>query len=643
MSRILPLSFAALLASVTIASAQVEIEMNLDTRHKMGDVDSFDRPKFVNFHATPTEGYWDRGNAFDDLRKELIEKYDVYMGRDTGGLKSNLLNAPEDPKRPGFVDPSYLVKQGQIKRESYAKKVDIHKYEKYTNMILCNQFHPFYPDGNKNRKGWALSTADTEKEPYGTASGDFYGRYVKESFGKGGTTGEPMPKYLEIINEPLWDIYDMQRAPKSSIRMMCEFHATVAKEVRKHVSDIPIGGYVTAFPNFEEQDFERWRVRWREFIDIAGEQMDFWSIHLYDFPAYGKNKRYRKGSNMEATMDMIEQYSMMKFGKVKPLMISEYGAQTHNYNRKMWSPYRDWLKIASMNSMMMQFMERANNINIAMPFFMLRSDWGYNPTTGIPHTSRVMRREGEAEGKFTGDYVFGEAIKAFQLWKDVKGTRVETSSANLDVLADAYVDESTNTAYLILSNLSFEPMELSLSVNGMAKGAKSIELRHLYLEGGVDGAPILDITESKSLSGFTIGAEATAIIVYKYPSKVKINKLMEQTKYYATDYLKLIEKSKPIDFEINSVVKSAEGAATLRLGIGRDHGKSLKPELKVNGTVVTIPDNFRGDDQKDRLTFFGVLEIPVDYALLKENNQISVTFPDAGGYVSTLTMQVFNK
>ncbi len=643
MNRILVLTLATAVASVGVASAQTAtVEMNLDTRHKVGDVDSFDRPKFINFHATHTEAYWDKDNAFENLRDELLVKYDVYMGRDTGGLKGTLLSATEDPSRPGFVDPEYLKEYGEKKREGYASRTDLHQYEKYSNLILCNQFSPFYPDGAKTRNGWALSTEDTEENPFGTASGEYYGRYVMESYGEGGTTGERKPAWMEIINEPLWDIYDMRDAPKSSMRMLWEFHKNVARAARKY-TDVPIGGYVTAFPNFEEQDFERWRVRWREFMDIAGEDMDFWSIHLYDFPVYGQDgkiKKLRKGSNMEATMDMIEQYSQMKFGCVKPLMVSEYGAQTHQFNRKPWMPYRDWLKITSMNSMMMQFMARANNINIAMPFYMLRSDWGYNPQTGLPHTSRIMRRENEPES-FTGEYIFGDAIRFYELWQDVKGTRVETNSSNLDVMTDAYVDGKT--AYFIVNNLDYEPVEIDLSVNGMAKGAKSIELRHLYLNGGFEGEAILDVTNLKSLDKFTLGGEATAIVVYNYAKDIEISKLMEETKYYATDYLKSISPKKEITFEINGVKKSAEGEAVLRLGIGRDHGKSLQPLLKVNGTVVTIPANVRGDDQMARETFFGVLEIPIDYALLKADNDISLVFPDAGGHVSTVTMQVFNK
>ncbi len=650
MKRRISIFIALLSASLTVASAQTSVTVNLDTRHKVGDVDSFDRPKFINFHATHTERYWDNGNAFDNLRDEILVKYDVYLGRDTGGLKGTLLSATEDPERKGFVEPAYLKEVGEKRRKAYAERGDLHKYEKYSNLILCNQFHPFYPDGSKNRNGWALSTEDSAENPYGTASGDFYGRYVKEVFGTGGATGEPAPKWMEIINEPLWDIYDMRGAPKSSIRMLWEFHRNVARAARKQVADIPIGGYVTAFPNFEEQNFDRWRVRWREFVDIAGEEMDFWSIHLYDFPVYGKGgntKKLRKGSNMEATMDMIEQYSQMRLGCVKPLMVSEYGAQTHKFNQKPWMPYRDWLKIASMNSMMMQFMRRANNINIAMPFYMLRSDWGYNPKSGLPHTSRMMRRKNEPES-FTGDYIFGDAILFYQLWRDVKGTRVESSVSNVDLLSDCYIDGKR--VYLILNNLDYEPMDVDLSLYGAAKGAKgikgvkSIELRHLYLEGGDGGKAVLEETKHSSLNSIKLGGEATAIIIYEFAKEVKIDKLMEETKYYATDYLKEIFGAKsPLSFKINGVKRSEQGKAVLRIGLGRNKECSLSPKLTFNGSVVAIPDNIMGDDQSHRDTFFGVLEIPVDYALLKAENDITLTFPDAGGHVSSVTMQVYNK
>jgi len=41
-------------------------------------------------------------------------------------------------------------------------------------MILCTPLQPFYSGGKTTNKGWAFSQTDTEDEPFGTASGEFY-------------------------------------------------------------------------------------------------------------------------------------------------------------------------------------------------------------------------------------------------------------------------------------------------------------------------------------------------------------------------------------------------------------------------------------------------------------------------------------
>lgn len=54
---------------------------------------------------------------------------------------------------------------------------------------------------------------------------------------------------------------------------------------------------------------------------------------------------------------------------------------------------------------------------------------------------------------------------------------------------------------------------------------------------------------------------------------------MEEVKYYATDYLKEIAAGKELVFNINNVKKTEYGEAVIRLGLGRNHGLSLLPEL----------------------------------------------------------------
>lgn len=80
--------------------------------------------------------------------------------------------------------------------------------------------------------------------------------------------------------------------------------------------------------------------------------------------------------------------------------------------------------------------------------------------------------------------------------------------------------------------------------------------------------------------------------------------------------------------------------------MGRAHNKSLSPTILVNGVSLEVPADFRGYDQKQgkvnpgRDGFYGVLEIPVPISALRENNQISVTFADDGGFIASSALQV---
>ena len=77
--------------------------------------------------------------------------------------------------------------------------------------------------------------------------------------------------------------------------------------------------------------------------------MDFLSLHFYDFHQHGGigGPLNFKGGRIEATFDMIEQYSYMKFGEVMPMHISEYGGRDHGLESGEWTPFRDWVNLKS--------------------------------------------------------------------------------------------------------------------------------------------------------------------------------------------------------------------------------------------------------------------------------------------------------
>ena len=106
-----------------------------------------------------------------------------------------------------------------------------------------------------------------------------------------------------------------------------------------------------------------------------------------------------------------------------------------------------------------------------------------------------------------------------------------------------------------------------------------------------------------------------------------------------------IEANTPLTFQIPSqeIKKGYEkNKAILRLGLGRDHHLSLQPSLLLNGQKIKVPHSnltIPGQPQSDRPNFFGVLEISLPLTSLKSRNEVSITFPDQGGHISSLTLQ----
>ncbi|WP_246072557.1 Ig-like domain-containing protein [Catenovulum sediminis] len=398
-----------------------------------------------------------------------------------------------------------------------------------------------------------------------------------------------------------------------------------------------IGGYTTAFPIFEERDFARWNERMKLFIDTSGEYMDFFSIHIYDFNNLGNDGKVNfKGGRFEATFDMMEHYSNIRLGEVKPFVLSEYAGRDHKLEKNYWSSYRDWQSMKAISPLLLTQMARPNQILKSIPFINVKAIWG--TSEGIPYNWRLLRQENESEAGLSGDWVFTDVVKFYELWSDVSGTRVDSKTTNPDVLIDTYVDG--NTAYVILSNLEYEQETVYLNLFGHQQNdIQSVKIKHLHLDGANVALDIIEQNEAPE--AFTLDTEATAIIEYTFNNELVIDHTAKEGKYYASTYNQAISANQSTNFTISNVSLSEYGDAVLRLGIGRALDKSRIPQVTFNGVNIDVPTNFSGDEQENRPEFFSLLEIPVPYDLLQEENTVSVTFPDAGGRISSVSMQVF--
>lgn len=607
---------------------------------RVGGVSEFDRSKFMVLHSSLGGNDWaGEDEALDYLMNEL----DLYMGRDNGSITWQYNQSHQDPGRPGFVDPAFIAERGTDWRlDRWAMdNAHHHKYDDRADMIIGGLPEPFWPGSGTNPfsgTGWGPTTAE--------GTGEYMGRFLREFFrnpGEDVTLGPKRPRFIEVMNEPLYHLLDDAEQAHLGVSALevFEFHNTVAAEIRKVSPEVMIGGFTVAFPYFDERDFSRWHERDKLFMDIAGQNMDFISLHFYDFHKHHTNGGSQfigpwnfKGGRLEATLDMVEQYSMLSWDEVKPMLISEYGGRDHGEEWKAWTPERDWSFMKSFTPLMMSFMDRPDRILKAIPFVLVKATWD-NGTN--PYPWRMMRQQKEAQGETGEDWVFTEMVKFYELWSDVNGRRGHVETDHPDVKSDLYVDGEK--VYLVLSNLEREEFEIDLSIEDVEGSTlQSIRLKHLH---AINDLPMLNETLlSLDSPAFILGGEASAIVEYVFDNPIQISGFVDVSSFYADDYLWTITGNEDILVNIDNVSTGNHGTAVLRIGVGRDHGCSLHPFVKVNGTALRVNENLQGDAQLVRNSFYGLIEVPVPIHLLRADNDISIQFPDSGGHVSSVTLRV---
>ncbi len=615
------------LLSASLLNAADEVMVNLNVRHSVNGFSEFDRSRFILVHAGLKENDWET----DQKRADFLNEYDVYLGRNNGALPWFLSQTLEHPSNSGWIDHTSLETQGNNVKSNYVSDTASHQLEdRVANHMIGGQMN-MYPNGQENGNGFGLGSYD--------ALADYFSGFLSYFYGDGGADGEPKPYMVEVVNEPFVKANSYQTT-KSNI---AELHNVVAEKIKENHPDVLVGGYTAAHPAFEAADFGLWDANWRMFIDTAGENMDFYSVHLYDYLSPSDHHdstktQYRSGSNVEAILDMIEHYSMISLGEVKPFAISEFGSFEPIDGGEAWTPESNWSDIRSFSSILMQLLERPDRILQAMPFVVLKAEWGRDRSTGHPYGPRLFRQRFE-DPEDTGDeWVYSELIQFYELWKNVNGIRVDTTSEDQDVQVDAYVDDKK--LHLILNNLELEPKQIDLRFVSTERNAIISAVSKQTFE--INGAPLIEEIQYENIpSTLTLEANATMIIEYDFTDEVLVDQSSEEKKYYAKTYLQTIASSQDITFEIEDVSVPAFGEAVLRVGLGRSHEKSLKPVISFNGETVEVPEDWRGYDQGTRSSFFGVIEIPIPVALLQTNNDITIDFDDNGGHVSSVTMQVW--
>ena len=460
------------------------------------------------------------------------------------------------------------------------------------------------------------------------------------------------PEYFEPMNEPFVHAKDFYEEPdydataEARVRgRMAELFRDAGKKIKAtpDLKNMKVVGYASAYPALERSDFSHWNNNWKMFMDVAGDYMDAWCVHLYDgINVVGKDSK-RSGSNTDAILDIIETYSFIKWGEVKPFAIDEYGGiEKGNYSSFF---IQNAQSVRSQNSILFQLLDRQDRMEISIPFTGDKSTWhltaayDYQPYGAVLWVDKQWLDTGVGRpANEVTEWVYTDRIYFFKLWKDVQGDRVEISTDNPDVQVQAFV--KGDKMYVGLNNLDENNQTVYLSQLGDLPAVTSVLKKTLVIP-NTTAAEYNESVLTSAPASLTLNYGETVILEYTFAEAIAFDKVLNSKRYYSEDYLKSIKTFRRITFDFDDVDAGSDGVASISMSIGRKLDRSKKPTVTINGTDVEVPTNWKGYDQTNRDDFFGNIEIPVPVDLIVQGaNKVYITFPDEGGHVSSVVLNV---
>lgn len=593
-----------------IAQAEpVSVAVDPSTVRNIGGVSAFDRDQYITIHESI--GVKKSNDPFRDLLEEL----EVSYGRDGGTISSAAKRTPADPHHPDMPDVDALEKACRAQRDKARLSTAEAHNEQQT--VLCTHPERMHATPNNNYAPWGPRTYEGVAE--------FTAQFLRHRW-----SDEERPRYLEVLNEP----FVHAREIGTTVEAMSEQHNVVAKRVRELNPDVLVGGYTAAWVEVESRNFAHWSSWQKTFMDIAGQNMDFFSYHIYDGVNVMGSERNRTGSNSEAIMDLIDSYSFIKFGIAKPLLISEYGKiPKGGMESSAYSSERSAQMLRTLNGQLMTFMDHPDRLLKTIPFIMEKGLWTYGLKNevepGHANPFLLLRRTE------TGDFVETDLTKFYQFWKGVQGEWRKSSSSNPDVRVHLLAADRQMT--LAMTNLDIAPQEVQLT--GMEKcWSKSVVLRSLRTDGET---PVLTEEALGEMPESILLAPGQSVLLFaESMNRTKISNQIVETRCYASEYMKDIVADQSVHFEYQQV-PIGSGNAVLRISAGRELGRQALPSsVCFNGQELSIPTNWAGDDQSGRAMFFGMIEVVVPMELVHATNELKITYPDTGGKVACAVLQV---
>lgn len=574
-------------------SQEVTVKIDPNCQRFLGDVSDLDRTKYFSVHDA----------GMDSDQTAFRNEYNVTGGRQFWGpharakqVTGSVGTYPADkPGNDDVRDVQHGVVATQHPRDAFIDGLDVVK-----------------------AADWAVE-------------------YFKDDIPNGNAQ-----EFFEVMNEPFVhasDFYDggWNASENDRIKLqMAQFYNEVGKRIHETsaLANMKVIGYSSAWPSMELNDFGHWEDNMKMFMDTAGDNMFGFSTHLYDGINVTGQDTKRSGSNSEAILDLIENYSYVKWDIVKPHAITEYGAIESGYGDD-YSKIASSQTMVSINNILFNLLEREDKLVSSIPFITGKATWHITAANNYqPYTPALWIPTNIGEPLPATGWEYSPRIHFYELWKDVKGKRVMITSDNPDVQVQAFVDN--NKMFVALNNLDDNTQTLNLTMLSALTDLVDVKIKALKVY--PQALPNMSIeTVTSAPNSIDLIKGETAILEYTYDNAIAFNNALRRNTYYTKVHLQPISANSEQIYTFENVT-TGNGFATLRMSIGRKHNVSKKPVVKVNATTVEVPDNWKGYDQANRDDFFGMIEVPFSAALLQETNTVTIEFPDSGGRVSSLIL-----
>lgn len=597
---------ALVLPVLEIQAEPATVSVDLFQRQILGDTSELDRSKFINVHSSYTSGALTKDNL------EQLKELNVGFGRAFDGPFSGHQNGTPYPDTEAIKAAAPAV----IAR---AKADPLYEY-RTTRRIVTSE---------------ASATFNMEDDPKEMArfAADILQYNYEDDF---------RPDFYSPISIPFVAAGKYGKDQAAVRARMTEMIAEIGKEMDRRGLPTKIIGYTSAWPMMHYWDFGHWNSRMKMFMDTAGPHIDAIDFLMMDATHMQEQDSRRSGSRVEALLDLIETYGAIKWGTPKPHAISEYGDLSYGWPQgDTYSPARASAELNSYNHFLFSLLGRQDRLLIAVPFITTKSPWFYQHPKNDwqPFSADLWRPDPESivNGKPTR-FIETEKMEFYRLWRDVKGHRTLTQSSDPDVVSYAFVDKSD--VFICLNNFEDEAREVALRLPDGLPQTKTITLKRMSVP--KQQAVIYTRKTINTLPAqWVMDPHETIILQLRFAEPIVPTSTVRTQHHYSTDYLQPIAANQPITFSINNVNADKASTGNLRLGLARQHDLSKRPILTVNGQAIEFPDDWTGYDQANKKNgFFGTISVPLPAGIIRESNEIKLTFPDTGGHISTAILDV---